>query len=602
MTNTVSNKINEVETRFNALTSSQQQDAEVIDARADFKGVAFNSLKERIDYTDKLLRDSTISTITTESDFTTVEATSNGYFEDVKLEGKTLVNLAPKYTIKWTHSGTWLSAFLIGCNNASNSYSRVLQDLKPNTEYTVIVNIKTNTQSGNINLNNYQQNTCVFKDSMFIKPSDIGVKTFKVKTVESFDHINPSDMVVLRSQSAGIASGETLIENIMILEGDHTQNPPNGYIEGLKSVGQSATTSDDGVDEISVESVNENLFDVESFINFGLKQSGKFKFPISLEKNTTYTFSDDVGLWNASDVYIDLKNKNDMLVYDLINPNLANRKQITFTTDSVGDYYFETYANNIPRMLNITTNFMLNKGTTPKQYTPHKSDKKRLLFYNNETQTWEKPILREWDSIEKHSDGKYYYHVRSKEGDYVEGDESLNDCITDLTVSVKKLAEEKVYECTNIDLITYANETNYIVNCGAIVPKTTLKVHNNISNVVSLLQKKVSILESDVTSYMITQNRLMLASRYNADNVTFKVDYPSMMSEREVEIDYDLFKLIQDNIIVGPENYDVDKMLEIMDLYAMIGFITWEMWDYLYEVIDSQINPVIGDLEGTPEI
>lgn len=60
--------------------------------------------------------------------------------------------------------------------------------------------------------------------------------------------------------------------------------------------------------------------------------------------------------------------------------------------------------------------------------------------------------------------------------------------------------------------------------------------------------------------------------------------------------------MIQDNIIVGPENYDVDKMLEIMDLYAMIGFITWEMWDYLYEVIDSQINPATEDLEGTPEI
>ena len=167
---------------------------------------------------------------------------------------------------------------------------------------------------------------------------------------------------------------------------------------------------------------------------------------------------------------------------------------------------------------------------------------------------------------------------------------------------VYQLAEEKVYECTNIDLITYNGETNFIVESGVLSPKTTLKVHNNISNVVSLLQKKVSLLESNITSYMITQNRLMLASRYNADNVTFKVDYPSMMSEREVEIDYDLFKLIQDNIIVGPENYDVDKMLEIMDLYAMIGFITWEMWDYLYEVIDSQINPVIGDLEGAPEI
>ena len=33
MTNTVTNKIDEVENRFNALTSKQQQDAEVIDAR-----------------------------------------------------------------------------------------------------------------------------------------------------------------------------------------------------------------------------------------------------------------------------------------------------------------------------------------------------------------------------------------------------------------------------------------------------------------------------------------------------------------------------------------------------------------------------------------
>ena len=63
-------------------------------------------------------------------------------------------------------------------------------------------------------------------------------------------------------------------------------------------------------------------------------------------------------------------------------------------------------------------------------------------------------------------------------------------------VIVYQLAEEKVYECTNIDLITYANETNYIVESGAIAPKTTLKVHNNISNVVNILQEKVSLLEN----------------------------------------------------------------------------------------------------------
>ena len=128
--------------------------------------------------------------------------------------------------------------------------------------------------------------------------------------------------------------------------------------------------------------------------------------------------------------------------------------------------------------------------------TPHQSDKKRLLYYNTETQAWEKPILREWDSIEKHANGKYYYHQRSGEEDYTRGDESVSNYITDMTTTVKPLAEEKVYECTNIDLITYNGETNFIVNSGAIAPRTTLKVHNNISNVVNILQEKVSLLEN----------------------------------------------------------------------------------------------------------
>ena len=51
-----------------------------------------NNLNKELDRVKKL-EESTVSTVTTESNFTTVEATSNGYFEDVKLEGKTLVNL-----------------------------------------------------------------------------------------------------------------------------------------------------------------------------------------------------------------------------------------------------------------------------------------------------------------------------------------------------------------------------------------------------------------------------------------------------------------------------------------------------------------------------
>ena len=210
-----------------------------------------------------------------------------------------------------------------------------------------------------------------------------------------------------------------------------------------------------------------------------------------------------------------------------------------------------------------------------------KADKKRLLYYNEETQSWEKPILRQWDSIEKHADGKYYYHQRSREvvlngsenwnndknsstispetyrqsiqfnaidipsaafntktspniisnllptvvfgdvysynhiGISISGTDSIgthiiiNNNFTDVTelkqwlqannlTVVYQLAQEKVYECTNIDLITYANETNYIIECGAITPKSTFEIHCNISNVVSMLQRKASISESNL--------------------------------------------------------------------------------------------------------
>ncbi len=311
------------------------------------------------------------------------------------------------------------------------------------------------------------------------------------------------------------------------------------------------------------------------------------------------------------------------------------------------------------------------------EYVPRLSDKKRLLYYNEETQTWEKPILREWDSIEKHADGKYYYHQRSGEvvlngsedwkpnsintvfynnvkllnvktpisnsaGAYIsflcdrlvptDIDTIYNNNIVDgigiskdgnigvsvngrdlvtftqwlqannLTV-VYQLAQEKVYECTNIDLITYANETNYVVESGVLSPKTTLKVHNNISNVVSLLQKKVSLLESNMTKYMITQNRLQLSSTHSADSVTFKVDY-TVCSENMSQENYDtdLYNLILNNILVGKDNYDYDHMFNIIMDYASWSQISWDQFDILVGLMDIQHNPPIEEMPTDDEI
>lgn len=533
-----------------------------------------NNLNKELDRVKKL-EESTVSTVTTESDFITVEATSNGYFEDVKLKGKTLTNIVTTYnTSKFSfkeaikqEDGYYKLQYGATVNDSNVIPRRGVHLYKPNTTYTIIVDIKENTTGTLLGISAI--NSCIdpktISERDFANLTGISTITFKTR-----DDITISDKGVPPTYDLyfGIwKDGGDLSKHITfkywVLEGDHTQNPPS-YFEGLKSVGEDT-------DEIVVSSVN----------------------------------SDET-----------------------------------------------------------------------------QSDKKQLLYYNKETQAWEKPTLREWDSIEKHADGKYYYHQRSAEV-VLNGSENWNNDTNSSTMSpatyrqsiqfdaidipsasfntktspniisdllptvifgdvyshnhigisisgtgsagthiiinnnfidvtelkqwlqannltvVYQLAQEKVYECTNIDLITYNGETNYVVESGVLSPRTTLKVHNNISNVVSLLQKKVSLLESNITSYMITQNRLMLASRYNADTVSFKVDVATLRNS--FEYDNDLYELILNNILVGKDNYNREYIENLIIFYWMDFVISDEMHSTLFEIIEEQHNPKVIE-EETPLI
>lgn len=697
MTNTVASKVNEVESRFNALTASQQQDAEVIDARVDFKGVAFDSLKERIDYTDKLLRDSTVSTVTTESDFTTVEATSNGYFEDMKLKGKTLVNIYPKATPSLSvadrdnpkYNVTKKEGYIkvTGSDLEATSYRYVnmgrvnFEMFKPNTTYTVIFTKLKGVPR--ITLQNGNGQHPIFKGGSVNAQDNKLVYTFV--TTET---LVKSEQILYLWIDPKSTTIDVVAENPMIFEGDLTANPPSRYVKGLKSVG-------DGVDEISVESVNENLFTTSKIVvqdNLpisyeptpdGIRVSSDnalgFGVNLKLKAGNTYYFSGK----SSNIINVRLYRKGGIAWEDVIfeiakeEVNCANfSKSYVCTQDA--EVYFRFWKN--AGASTITDVTVSKKPHTNPIRGEH--DKKRLLYYNEETQTWEKPILREWDSIEKHSDGKYYYHKRSGTkvlngsenwnndtnsstmspetyrqsiqfnaidipsasfntktspniisdllptvifgdvysynhiGISISGTDSIgthiiiNNNFIDVTelkqwlqannlTLVYQLAQEKVYECTNIDLITYNGETNFIVESGVLSPKTTLKVHNNISNVVSLLQKKVSLLENNITSYMITQNRLMLASRYNADTVSFKVDVATLRNS--FEYDNDLYELILNNILVGKDNYNREYIENLIIFYWMDFVISDEMHSTLFEIIEEQHNPKVIE-EETPLI
>lgn len=681
MTNTVSNKVNEVETRFNALTSSQQQDAEVVDARD-----GETSLKARLDRDiekankelDKIkkLEESTVSTVTTESDFTTVEATSNGYFEDVKLEGKTLVNLFKN--VNWVEN---VSSYIYTENVLYN----------PVGETVTFINLSNKQIEFAINDSDVLGIHGNYVDSIYIDA--FSTKVIKIPNGCGIRRI------VAKYKDGWTADDITAIKNKTILLKGAYPNICLPYFEGLKSVGQSATTSEGGVDEISVESVNENLIPTPTYrldIPVGTQTNNYANTiickNIPIKPNTTYRVSCGEYINKGSIKGYPLRCMTFRDKYDGNNVHVSaythknrikeNETQI-FTTEADAKYLVITIGN-FASVGNIEiTELCLTESSVEKPYTPHQSDKKRLLYYNEETQTWEKPILREWDSIEKHTDGKYYYHKRSGEvvlngsenwnndknsstispetyrqsiqfnaidipsasfntktspniisdllptvtfgdvysynhiGISISGTDSIgthiiiNNNFIDVTelkqwlqannlTVVYQLAEEKVYECTNIDLITYNGETNFIVESGVLSPKTTLKVHSNISNVVSLLQKKVSLLESNMTKYMITQNRLMLASRYNADTVSFKVDVASFSDT--FEYDNDLYELILNNILVGKDNYNREYIENLIRFYWMDFIISDEMYSTLFEIIKEQHNPKIEEEEETPLI
>ena len=207
---------------------------------------------------------------------------------------------------------------------------------------------------------------------------------------------------------------------IVLLEGDHTDKDIT-FFEGLKSVGQDT-------DEISVSSVNENLFEKfsqesTSVNNYYDKTTNTYYSSSRLSVESLYACV-RVG---GEDVFVGFENNgvaeisyrfDDNICNNFENAYINNEGIITKPTTLINSKNrkyliigFRTRINgSIATLKDLYINLKTDNG-----YVPYKSNKKEILYFNPTTQTWEKPVLREWDSIEKHSDGKYYYHKRSGE-------------------------------------------------------------------------------------------------------------------------------------------------------------------------------------------
>lgn len=437
----------------------------------------------------------------------------------------------------------------------------------------IISSVKLNQITEAINNNtetNKKQNTKINKNKKELTDARDGEQTLKARLDRD---IEKAKEIYVPVEGSHISTDSSVgyAKDVEIL-GNTIQDPNN--LADIRSVGDKVEGQD--VDEIEVSSVRGDGNLVEYIeLNGVIIADGKDytnnKYVrtnyITVEPNQTYYIKPSTNvLYRNCGVYFYDSNKSYLGYKSSLTSEfttVANTKFIRLDMQKADDS-----ANTQEDIKNC--DFVVSKCRVS-EYIPHQTDKKRLLYYNEETQAWEKPILREWDSVEKHANGKYYYHQRSGEvvlngseswikptsqptsgthtrfiitnfppnviqaptsvlcdkynnqkvfnessvGIYV--DKNLNITVngiieletfksnlqTNPITVVYQLAQEKVYECTNIDLITYANETNYIVESGPIVPKSILKVMCNINNVVRELQQKVSNLEGYIQYVMI---------------------------------------------------------------------------------------------------
>lgn len=484
-----------------------------------------DNLSQRVENVEKLKEGSELE-VTTESGYVVCENTTNGQIEGLKVEGKTLVNL----------------------------FKKLKAEVKPSKKYYFDYN-------GTEAIWVYPYNsTQVIGSEFAVKPKEI--------------FVTPSDCFYI----------DFNIESGLLLEGDHTQNPPS-YFDGLKSVG-------DGTDKIEVLSLRD--CNTPTILEVGTLDSSNGSVPIqnnATDRSRT-KFLECHG--NKSlEWYIDSSFIGRNHFYDVNKKWIGTTNDLkTFTTPSSCRY--------------LRTVFM--KKTSEMPFIPKigTQNKKQILFKNKEG-NYEKPIIRSTgtvsDTIEKHSDGKYYFHKRCGEV-VLNGSENWNLSVTNnntcmftmvnlknmksestficdkfikssgdvermnITSSiwinilktklvtqdlagfktwlqsnnvtvVYQLATEEVYEVVNLDLDSYEGETSVIFDGGVISPKISFKIASHIGNTITVLKDRINYLEGKVINMfkaVLAGDVQSLAYELYPDDFKHEEDIENNIVSNEIEL------------------------------------------------------------------
>ncbi|HBH3652759.1 TPA: hypothetical protein KSK13_003419 [Clostridioides difficile] len=243
---------------------------------------------------------------TTDTGEYTIENSKKGYLTNFNIEGKTLVNL-------WGNTNSdfslWKSNFTENKINITtengvmyhNFFTTNYSVYKPNTLYTVIVNVYKNTlpETSGIYVHSIGEEKSIFGNpttNCTINGGKIGRFKYSFTTLNDLSSCN----IVLRSiinNDTSIAGHEVSL-NMTILEGDYT-NTNIEYFKGLQSVGQNKN-----IELLTFENNEVNLFNkngnfkdnyILQYLNGEelISETNNHKYTldyIDVESNIEYTF------------------------------------------------------------------------------------------------------------------------------------------------------------------------------------------------------------------------------------------------------------------------------------------------------------------------
>ena len=361
-------------------------------------------LSDRIEAIEGL-KDSQNMKYETDKGYLVCKETKNGVIDDLKIEGKTLVNRTDIFnkvnpTGGGAHRKTSNSLIVDynKCGELDNSYSLdEINVFKSGQIYTIIIDIIQNTLNQKVEFYPMIWDfATIISGNQFVNTGEVGRKIFVIKS-------NKDYALKLAYASPGQATqgvtGLVEFKDIMVLDGDYTNIELPNYFEGLMSVGED-------VDKIEVLSNNKNLFSGE--IRTGrYDENGTFHSDNRILTTTKFLLPPNknfkVSCKRLNTLWVNFWTKEDIHI-----------KQLTLYSNDVLTTPLGAYKCSITSSIDYDLeDLQIEEGTQITSYIPPQSDKKQILFYNENGELEPIQELHEWDSIEKHSDNKWYYHKRS---------------------------------------------------------------------------------------------------------------------------------------------------------------------------------------------